>query len=119
VVGFAAIGLAWRHSSRTNQLWVQNQEFLSGGIGGLGLILVGVGLLIRDRLGRNQVLLAKQLAALFGRGEASEQPTSVVEGEAIEPAASEAGDDDLVPIPPAGGENPSVARRGRRTKLVK
>lgn len=64
--GFIAIALAWRHSSDTNQLWVQNQEMLSGGVGGLGAIVVGVGLLIRDRLARNHTRLAEQLEKLLG-----------------------------------------------------
>jgi branched-chain amino acid transport system permease protein len=73
--GFLAIALAWTHSSETDQLWVQNQEILSGGIGGLALVLVGVGLLIRDRIGRNHVLLAQQLDALLGRNEESAAAT--------------------------------------------
>jgi hypothetical protein len=66
LAGFVAIALAWDHASRTDQLWVQNQEMLSGGIGGLALVLVGVGLLIRDRLGRNHLLLARQLESVLG-----------------------------------------------------
>ena len=49
-VGFAAIGLAWYHAGNTSQVWVQNQEMLSGGVGGLALVVLGVGLLICDRL---------------------------------------------------------------------
>jgi hypothetical protein len=48
--GFAAIGLAWYHLGNTRQVWIQNQELLSGGIGGLALVVLGVGLLIVDRL---------------------------------------------------------------------
>jgi hypothetical protein len=62
VTGFLAIALAWNHVSRTDQLWVQNQEVLSGGIGGLGMILLGVGLLIRDRLGRIESVLSLQVS---------------------------------------------------------
>jgi hypothetical protein len=48
--GFVAIGLAWYHAGNTDQTWIQNQELISGGVGGLALVLLGVGLLIRDRL---------------------------------------------------------------------
>lgn len=75
LAGFLAIALAWTHSSDTDQLWVQNQEILSGGLGGLALVLVGVGLLIRDRLGRNHVLLAGQLEALLGRTDERDETT--------------------------------------------
>jgi branched-chain amino acid transport system permease protein len=49
-VGFAAIGLAWYHAGNTSQVWVQNQEMLSGGVGGLALVVLGVGLLVCDRI---------------------------------------------------------------------
>jgi hypothetical protein len=74
VLGFAAIALAWHHISRTDQLWVQNQEILSGGLGGLGLLIVGVGLLIRDRVARNHEVLIQHLeriSALEGRESAN------------------------------------------------
>ena len=51
-VGLAAIALAWYHSGNTNEVWVQNQELISGGIGGLALVLIGVGLYIGDRWDR-------------------------------------------------------------------
>jgi branched-chain amino acid transport system permease protein len=50
VAGFASIALAWYHMGNTSQTWVQNQEFVSGGIGGLGLIIVGCTILITDAL---------------------------------------------------------------------
>jgi branched-chain amino acid transport system permease protein len=84
VAGFVAMALAWHHISRTDQLWVQNQEILSGGLAGLGLILVGVGLLIRDRLARNNMLLARQLAELVLNGQTSPDdpstPAEIAEG---------------------------------------
>ena len=49
-VGFAAIGLAWYHAGNTSQVWVQNQELISGGIGGLALVIVGVTLIAYDRV---------------------------------------------------------------------
>jgi branched-chain amino acid transport system permease protein len=62
VAGFVAIGLAWYHSGNTNQLWIQNQELISGGVGGLALVLVGVGLLICDQLQRIASLLGRRQA---------------------------------------------------------
>jgi ABC-type branched-subunit amino acid transport system permease subunit len=47
-VGLAAIALAWYHAGNTSQVWVQNQELISGGLGGLALVVVGVGLLVSD-----------------------------------------------------------------------
>ena len=49
-IGFAAIGLAWYHAGTTSPVWIQNQELISGGVGGLALVVVGVGLLVYDRL---------------------------------------------------------------------
>ena len=49
-VGFAAIGLAWYHAGNTSQVWIQNQELISGGVGGLALVVVGIGLLVYDRV---------------------------------------------------------------------
>lgn len=50
VLGFGAIGLAWYHAGNTRDTFVQNQEMLSGGIGGLALVILGTGLFIADRL---------------------------------------------------------------------
>ena len=49
-LGFTAIGLAWYHAGNTSQVWIQNQELVSGGIGGLALVVLGVGLVLADRL---------------------------------------------------------------------
>jgi hypothetical protein len=48
VAGVGAILLAWYHMGNTSQVWVQNQELASGGLLGLGLIIVGSALLVRD-----------------------------------------------------------------------
>jgi hypothetical protein len=50
VGGFGALALAWYHAGNTDQTWIQNQEMISGGLGGLGLIVLGGALLIRDAL---------------------------------------------------------------------
>lgn len=49
-VGLGAIALAWYHAGNTDQLWIQNQEMLSGGFGGGALVILGSALLIRDAL---------------------------------------------------------------------
>ena len=49
-IGFAAIGLAWYHAGNTSQVWIQNQELISGGVGGLALVVVGIGMLVYDRV---------------------------------------------------------------------
>lgn len=59
--GFLAIGLAWYHAGNTTQLWIQNQELISGGFGGIALVVVGVGLLIADRLRQNNADLLAEL----------------------------------------------------------
>lgn len=71
--GFTAIGFAWYHAGNTSQVWIQNQEMISGGIGGLAAVLVGVGLLIRDQIATGQRELASTLAA-FGRDLQLDQP---------------------------------------------
>jgi hypothetical protein len=48
--GFVAIALAWYHTGNTSQVWIQNQEIMSGGIGGLALVILGTGLIVTDRL---------------------------------------------------------------------
>lgn len=106
--GFLAIALAWSHASGTQNLSVQNQEILSGGIGGLGLILVGVALLIRDRLARNQAALSAQLAVLV---EGRSLPQTSVPRAGATLAAEE-----VVATPPAARiplEAPSNGRRRR------
>lgn len=50
IAGFTAIAVAWYNTGRTNQLWIQNQEIVSGGMIGLGLIMFGSTLLLRDAL---------------------------------------------------------------------
>jgi branched-chain amino acid transport system permease protein len=56
VAGFAAIGLAWYHTGNTDQVWIQLQELASGGIGGMALVIVGTGLVVRDQLARNAAM---------------------------------------------------------------
>lgn len=43
-IGFAAIGLGWRVAARTIYVGLQVPALVSGGMGGLALILIGSGL---------------------------------------------------------------------------
>jgi branched-chain amino acid transport system permease protein len=63
VAGFTMIVLAWYHTGNTDDPFVQNQEIVSGGIGGIAVILVGVGLLIRDALLHGRYVLAERSTA--------------------------------------------------------
>lgn len=114
VAGFVAIGLAWRHSSQTDQLWVQNQEVLSGGFGGLGLLLVGSALLIRDRLGQNQTALADRLEALFGKADLAERTATI--DSSTEPTASEP---ESAPGPALARESEQMSDNERRRRRVR
>lgn len=51
VLGFVGIALAWYHAGNTASSFVQLQELISGGLGGLAAVVLGTGLLVRDRLG--------------------------------------------------------------------
>jgi hypothetical protein len=65
--GFLAIGFAWYHSGNTDQVWIQNQELLSGGVGGLAFVVLGVGVILRDELRQRDAALLNaidQLASL-------------------------------------------------------
>ncbi|MGH2796070.1 MAG: branched-chain amino acid ABC transporter permease [Actinomycetota bacterium] len=61
--GAVAIGLGWYYSGNTDQVWIQVQHLISGGLGGLALIIVGVCLVIRDAIGRAEVRLADRIGA--------------------------------------------------------
>jgi len=82
LVGLAAIALAWYHTGNTDQVWIQAQEIASGGLGGIALIIVGVGLMIRAQLARNAVILARRLDRLDAQadnaGPESESAENVV-----------------------------------------
>jgi branched-chain amino acid transport system permease protein len=74
ILGFIAIGLAWYHAGNTSEVWVQNQELLSGGVGGLALVIVGLGVLIRDKVGQSHAALAEHLARVLSREAAYPTP---------------------------------------------
>jgi branched-chain amino acid transport system permease protein len=76
--GFLAIAVAWYHAGNTDQVWIQNQEIMSGGFGGLSLVVTGSALLIRDRMGRSQAALIRSLEAV-GRAAAAEVPDFIPE----------------------------------------
>src|SRR5437764_14119706 len=55
VAGIGAILLAWYHMGNTDQVWIQNQE-IAGCLLGLGLIVLGSALVIRDGIVRSAEL---------------------------------------------------------------
>jgi branched-chain amino acid transport system permease protein len=61
VAGFAGVALAWYHAGNTDQVWIQNQEIVSGGLGGLGLIVLGSALLVRDALLHGRAVFQRML----------------------------------------------------------
>jgi hypothetical protein len=75
--GFTCIALAWYHAGNTDQLWIQNQELISGGVGGLALVLTGLGLLIRDRLRRNNEVLVYEIARALAELSSGADPDRV------------------------------------------
>jgi branched-chain amino acid transport system permease protein len=74
--GLIAIGVAWYHTGNTDEVWIQNQEIVSGGIGGLALVVVGVGLLIRDGLRQNR---AELISALRRLGPDGDEPLEAID----------------------------------------
>jgi branched-chain amino acid transport system permease protein len=60
-LGLVAIAVAWYHVGNTDQLWIQNQEIVSGGIGGITLVVIGLGLLVLDRIGQVGLMLRDEL----------------------------------------------------------
>jgi branched-chain amino acid transport system permease protein len=87
VLGFAAIGIAWYHTGNTDQLWIQNQELLLGGFGGVAMVVAGVGALVIDRIRVAAAQLVRELRAvtdpadvslrLVGRGAGDTDPEAV------------------------------------------
>ena len=64
--------LAWYHAGNTDQVWIQNQEIVSGGIGGLGLIVLGSVLLLRDALLHGRALQGRSAERVAGSEEGSD-----------------------------------------------
>jgi hypothetical protein len=50
LTGLLAIGVGWYRAGDGPVLWVQNQYLLSGGVGGLGLVVLGTGLIVASRI---------------------------------------------------------------------
>lgn len=85
-VGFIAIAVAWYHVGNTDQLWIQNQELISGGVGGLALVLLGGSLLIRDQLAKGQDRLAGTIAELISHAPPSAKSEEIA---IVDPVVSE------------------------------
>jgi hypothetical protein len=73
-VGLGAITLSWYHAGNTDQVWIQNQELLSGGLGGLALVIIGVGLFVADVVVATQAAQAQRWQRLLEAIERSEGP---------------------------------------------
>jgi branched-chain amino acid transport system permease protein len=71
VIGLGAIALAWYHTGDTSQVWVQIQDAVSGGLGGIALVVLGVGLLIKDQLASNGRAALEQLQRIAGTAPAA------------------------------------------------
>jgi hypothetical protein len=61
VAGFVAIGFGWNGSAQSAFVDVQFPFLISGGLGGLALVLLGVGLLVMSQVRDERVRLAEQL----------------------------------------------------------
>ena len=76
LAGFGALALAWYHLGNTDQVSVQNEDLVSGGLGGLALIIVGSTVLLRDALLHGRALVDQPKDATAGGLE----PMPIVEG---------------------------------------
>lgn len=61
VAGFTAIAFAWNGSAKTAFVDVQFPYLISGGIGGLALVLLGVGLLVMAQIRAERIQSTSQL----------------------------------------------------------
>jgi branched-chain amino acid transport system permease protein len=67
LAGLVAIAVAWYHTGNTDQLWVQTQEVVLGAVGGIALVIVGTGLLIRDKHEETRATLERKLDEMADR----------------------------------------------------
>lgn len=117
VAGFGAIMLAWYNAGNTSQLWIQNQYIVSGSVTGIGLIITGCALLLRDALLTGSSIVRGRVALPASDSEPLDVPTApqvAEEPEVVLPAQSRRADS------PVAGESAtrretsrSVARAGR------
>jgi hypothetical protein len=61
VAGFVSIGFAWNGAAKTAFVDVQFPYLVSGGLGGLALVLLGVGLLMMAQFRGERIRLAEQI----------------------------------------------------------
>ena len=64
-LGFVLIGVAWYHAGNTSQVWIQNQELISGGVGGLALVVVGAAILVVDQIAQWRAAEAQRFEQLL------------------------------------------------------
>lgn len=63
--GFVSIVLAWYHAGNTSQIWIQNQEMILGGLGGLGIVIVGTAAAVCDRILAARAAEAERWTQMF------------------------------------------------------
>jgi hypothetical protein len=61
VAGFVAIGFGWNGAAKSAFVDVQFPYLVSGGLGGLALILLGIGLLVMAQIRGERIRLAEQI----------------------------------------------------------
>ncbi len=100
VVGFALIAIAWNGASELELVQGQFPFFISGGLTGIGLIIVGVTVVVIDTLRRDAELrsieigrLSASLSALIGElARMDAHPTSAGGDDNPQPRVSAAAD---------------------------
>ena len=73
-LGFVSIGVAWYHAGNTSQVWIQNQELISGGVGGLALVVIGAATLVVDQIAQWRAAEASRFEQLLAALEPKPAP---------------------------------------------
>jgi hypothetical protein len=113
--GFGALVIAWYRVGATDQVSLQNQEIVSGGLGGLGLVIFGSMLLLRDAFLRGRAVVQREtLRGMSGDiddGAARGDPGIAAGGEPGATAASTAQDSEVSVSPSAATNGGKTTRR--------